>query len=143
MTKNTIHTWSVCVVATGMLLAAHTAYASEIRYQPINPAFGGNPFNNSYLMGTAEVQKAYNAPVVKREVTDPLDDFANTLSRSLVSRLSRDITDAILGEDAQDSGQFVVDDMVLNFERINDVVNIEILDSTGNSTQIELPAPLY
>ena len=126
-----------------VVLFSGISQASEIRYKPVNPSFGGNPFNSSYLLGTAEVQKQFDAPARERELADPLENFSNTLSRSLVTRLSRDITEAILGENAQDSGRFVVDGMLLNFERIDDMVSIVIQDPNGNQTQIELPAPQF
>ena len=32
-------------------LAAAAPASAEIVYQPINPSFGGNPFNSSHLLG--------------------------------------------------------------------------------------------
>jgi curli production assembly/transport component CsgF len=33
--------------------------AQDFVYQPINPAFGGNPYNYNWLLGQAEVQNMY------------------------------------------------------------------------------------
>ena len=134
-------TFALCVVAS---VASTSAYSSELKYQPINPGFGGNPFNNSYLQGTAESQKQFNAPARQRTATDPLADFSNTVTRSLISRLSQDITESIFGENAQDSGQFVVGDLTLDFQKEGDLVNIVIQDaSSGGETTIALPVPQF
>jgi len=134
----------VIAAAVCALAVSQSVNASELRYRPLNPAFGGNPFNSGYLQGTAESQKQYDAPVRQSNRRDPLADFSNTLTRSLLNRLSLDISDAILGENAQDSGEFVVDSMTLRFQRDGDLVNINILDGgTGNETNIALPVPQF
>lgn len=48
--------------ATAMVLVAAgvgigTASASELRYTPINPSFGGNPFNGTFLLDVAREQR--------------------------------------------------------------------------------------
>lgn len=121
-----------------------TASASELRYRPVNPAFGGNSFNSSFFQGTAETQKAYDAPVRKRTTQDPLEDFSNQIQRRLISRLSSDITEAIFGENAQDSGQFIVGELTLDFAREGELVNIIIQDAaSGGETTIALPVPTF
>jgi len=37
-------------------LAASAAEASSLTYTPVNPTFGGNPNNGSYLLSTAQAQ---------------------------------------------------------------------------------------
>lgn len=33
--------------------------AGELVYQPVNPAFGGNPLNEDFLIGTAQIQNQF------------------------------------------------------------------------------------
>lgn len=40
-------------------LLAGTAFAGDLIYRPINPAFGGNPNNFDYLIGTAQIQNQH------------------------------------------------------------------------------------
>ena len=40
-------------------MLAQQASASELVYQPINPAFGGNPFNGPFLLETATLQNGH------------------------------------------------------------------------------------
>lgn len=53
---------SVAAVAAALAIgvcasATASAVASEMVYRPINPAFGGDPFNSSFLLETARAQK--------------------------------------------------------------------------------------
>ncbi len=117
------------------------ANASPMKYTPVNPSFGGSAFNGSYLLGNAEAQ---NNNVKPTKTTDPIANFSNTITSSLISRISRDIADSILGENAQDSGTFTVGDTVLNFNREGDVVRINIVNNVnGQQTTVEVPAPTF
>ncbi|CAM5384452.1 curli assembly protein CsgF [Eoetvoesiella caeni] len=53
-------------------LAAGPAAAGQLVYTPVNPSFGGNPLNGSYLLQKAQSGKSYPLP------TDDLD-FMNSL----------------------------------------------------------------
>jgi len=115
------------------------AYAEQLKYQPINPAFGGNPFNGSNLLSTASAQRG-SAPVKKR---DAMADFSSGIQSTLLSRISRDISDAILGEDAKQSGTFSVGGTQIDFHRDGANVVIDIKDPTQGSTTITMPVPTY
>src|SRR3546814_7176938 len=41
---------------------AGTASAQDMVYTPINPSFGGNPFNSSHLIGIANAQNNFKDP---------------------------------------------------------------------------------
>jgi curli production assembly/transport component CsgF len=117
--------------------------ASELVYQPVNPNFGGNPFNGQYLLNSATLQNQYldDSGPTRR---DPLAEFTTTLQRRLLSELAGQITDAIFGEDAAESGTITVGDTTVDFERIGDQVRLQITDAaTGNETVIELPVPSF
>jgi len=125
------------------LLIAMGAHAGELTYKPINPSFGGDPFNGTYLLSNAQAQNQYEDED-SRSNTDSLQNFSRTVTSSLLNRLSFDIADAIFGEDAQDSGQFRVGDTQINFQRNGDVVTINIADAlTGETTTVELPVPQF
>ena len=36
-----------------------SAAAEDLVYTPVNPSFGGNPFNSAHLLGIANAQKGY------------------------------------------------------------------------------------
>lgn len=113
------------------------AAASELTYKPINPNFGGNPFNDGILLGTANAQNKYGPD---RQETDPTEQFIRSLQSRLFSGLARQVTDAIFGDDPQDSGSFTVGDQTVDFERGLEFITIEIGNNAdGSSTVIEIP----
>ncbi|MGH1477835.1 MAG: curli assembly protein CsgF [Geminicoccales bacterium] len=113
------------------------ALASEITFKPINPSFGGNPFNDSHLLATANVQNKYMA---KREESDLSEQFVRSLQSRLYSSLATQVQDAIFGDDPQESGTFTVGDQVVSFVRGLELITLEISNlADGTSTIIEVP----
>lgn len=146
MKTKTIESLSTGLLAFAVLILGLTCLvkvteAGELKYAPTNPSFGGNPFNSSHLLGTAEAQKDFEAPSRERP---PAEQFADDIQRSLFSAISREISDAILGEDARESGNFTVGDTRVDFQRKGDQVVVDVFDDkTGGQTTIELPVPRF
>ena len=44
------------VIGSMILIAVGAAAASQLVYKPIDPAFGGDPLNGSWLLGQAQAQ---------------------------------------------------------------------------------------
>lgn len=131
--------FSSLMAATVLVGAA--ANASPIVYKPVNPSFGGDPFNGTYLLNTAQANNHYEKPTKKQ---DPLENFERTITSSLLNRVSQQIADRIFSEDGTggDTGTFVLGNTTLSYQRNGDVVDITILDGvTGTSTTISVPAP--
>ena len=122
-------------------LCVSSAYAEELKYRPTNPSFGGNPFNGQYLLSNATAQRQHDPPDRKR---DPLEEFSDSIKRSVLSRVSREVADQILGENAKDSGHFEVGDVTIDFHRDGDEVVIDIKDPVaGGETTVQIPYPQY
>ena len=124
---------------TALLLigSASLANASELRYQPVNPNFGGFASNGSYLLQNADVQNQHKPT---RESTTGSQNFASTITNSLLNRIAFNIADQIYGENAQDSGRFVLNDTLLEFNRADGQIIVNITNSTtGETTRLELP----
>lgn len=125
------------VFAITLLMLTASAAADEIRYKFNNPAFGGNPFNGPYLLNNAQVQRQYKDPDANKS---PTEEFSENITRSLLSQISRQISDQIIGEDAKDSGHIEVDSTVIDFRRQGDTVQIDVFDAlSGDSTSIKVP----
>jgi curli production assembly/transport component CsgF len=119
-----------------------TAGAQDLIYRPINPSFGGDPFNSSHLLSLAEQQNDFD----DRGFTplDPQQQFAASLERRILSRTSQEITERIFGEDPQQSGEFEVGDQQISFEQVGDQVDITLLDlETGATTSLTVPTPRF
>ena len=65
------------------LLIHLPAFATDLVYAPINPAFGGSPLNGSHLLATAQAQNPYRAPT-----NSSLQNFNNSLQQAILNRLS-------------------------------------------------------
>ena len=80
-----------------------TAFAGPIVYQPINPAFGGNPLNGTFLLNEAQLQNSYKDPNATSAngaaQKTPLQQFQDSLQRAILNRIAQAVTGGIV--DAQ------------------------------------------
>ncbi len=79
--------------AAALWLAAAGAQATELVYRPVNPAFGGDPMNGSMLLNNAQSQNNLKDPATTQanaglSQRTPLQQFSDTLQRSILSRLA-------------------------------------------------------
>lgn len=125
--------------AVPLAMAATAASAQDMVYQPIDPSFGGNPFNSSHLFGIANAQNDYSDPS-SREATSQADIFARQLQSRLLSALSSQIVDAIFGENPQESGVISFGGQTITFVRTLSEVTLTIIDNdSGEETEIIIP----
>lgn len=97
--------------ATGLALLCATSLASagELVYQPINPSFGGDPFNGSYLLGKAQAQDTHEAPGTSRyEPLSATERLVQSLQSRLISQLISDVGAGDINEGSFDSTDFGV-----------------------------------
>ncbi|WP_324749130.1 curli assembly protein CsgF [Sphingomonas sp. LY54] len=126
-------------VSTSIALSAWPAAAQDLVYEPINPSFGGNPFNSAHLLGIANAQNNYKDPKSSTGGSQA-DIFARQLQSRLLSALSSQIVDAIFGENPQESGTITFGGQTINFNRGLDAVTLTITnDETGEITTIVIP----
>lgn len=129
---------STCSV---LILSNHAA-AQDITYQPVDPTFGGNPFNSAHLLGIANAQNTYKDPN-STSSSSQADIFARQLQSRLLSALSSQIVDAIFGENPQESGTISFGGQTINFVRgLQDVTLTITNDDTGEETVIIVPTYL-
>jgi len=122
---------------------AGKSYSQDFTYTPKNPAFGGNPYNYSWLMSSAQAQndiKETTSSAYSSYSTDPLKDFSESLNRQILSQLSRQIVAKQFGEDALSAGTYVLGDYQIEVGDQADGLNITILDNkTGSQTTVAVP----
>jgi len=122
---------------------AGKSYSQDFTYTPKNPAFGGNPYNYSWLMSSAQAQndiKETTSSAYSSYSTDPLKDFSESLNRQILSQLSRQIVAKQFGEDALSAGTYVLGDYQIEIGDQADGLNITILDNkTGSQTTVAVP----
>ena len=133
------------LIFTQLLLFSLLAEAQDLVYTPKNPAFGGNPYNYSWMLSSAQAQDTYEAPqnessLYGRYGSDPASDFAESLNRQILSRLSREIVTRQFGEEALEEGSYVLGDYQIDIGDAGGGINITITDnSTGSTTTVEVP----
>jgi curli production assembly/transport component CsgF len=76
---------SVHVMASLMALLSFGVVASELRYTPVNPTFGGNPLNASGLQANASSQNTTKAPPVAQPTA--LEKFTTNIQNAIISKL--------------------------------------------------------
>jgi curli production assembly/transport component CsgF len=119
--------------------AALPAVAQDITYQPIDPSFGGNPFNSAHLLGIANAQNDTKDPKAQ-STSSQADIFSRQLQSRLLSALSSQIVDAIFGENPQESGTISFGGQTIDFVRGLTEVTLNITDNgTGEVTTIVIP----
>src|SRR5690554_2424582 len=135
-------TQGVIASLVGAVLAATLATpaaAQDIVYRPIDPSFGGNPFNSAHLLGIANAQNDYRDPTT-RQSNSQADIFARQLQSRLLSALSSQIVNAIFGENPQESGTISFGGQTINFVRSLTEVTLNISDDqTGEVKTIVIP----
>ncbi|MEL6323403.1 MAG: curli assembly protein CsgF [Pseudomonadota bacterium] len=129
----------IMIVLVAAVSAAGLGASQDLVYDPINPSFGGNPFNSSHLLGIANSQNDFEAPVDETGESQA-DLFLRQLESRLLSGLAGQVTEAIFGDDPQESGIIQFDTQTIEFVRGLDSVTISVFDvTTGQTTEIILP----
>jgi len=94
--------------------------ATELVYTPINPSFGGNPLNGTWLLNNAQSQNDYDDPDLKNRTvagTSALERFTSQLQSRLLGQLLDNIstgntgslsTDAFIVDVVDDSGALTI-----------------------------------
>jgi curli production assembly/transport component CsgF len=127
-----------------------TAKASPLQYQPVNPTFGGNPLNGSFLLGTANANnyRYLNNPQTQNQFNQQqstADQMRQALVSSLISQATQTAINSILGTNgtARDSGVFSVAGETIAFNRVGGQINITLTDPGGSQTQVSVPVPQF
>lgn len=117
-------------------------YSQQLVYEPLNPAFGGNPYNYSWMLSSATSQNKLTAAQQPREEQSELERLGENLNRQLLSQISRTLLQEQLegfGSFNQE-GTFTYGTLNLEIYRSSEGLVINILDTaTGEETQIIIP----
>ncbi|QKG57090.1 curli assembly protein CsgF [Hymenobacter sp. BRD128] len=128
------------------LLVSLAAWAQPTRaqkfvYQPINPAFGGNTFNYTWLQASATAQNRIQAPTnATSATTDPLAQFSANLNQQVLSQLTSRLITSQFGQGAIKPGTYNVGAYQVQVSQSTGGVVITVTDTgTGNQTTITIP----
>jgi curli production assembly/transport component CsgF len=115
--------------------------AQELVWRPINPSFGGNPFNAEWLLSQAQIQDKFKEESSRDFYSrDPLEDFKESLNRQLLSQISRQLVSSTFGEDGITDGHYELGDFSIDIISTAEGISITIFDfTTGGQTNIIVP----
>lgn len=128
-----------CSLASLVLLAslASAATATELVYTPVNPAFGGNPLNGTWLLNNAQAQNDHEDPAIKDRAsafasTSALERFTSQLESRLLSQLLTNINNG-------NTGSLQTDAFIINVIDDSGALSIQVTDRvTGEISEIQV-----
>ncbi len=133
------------MLAAGLLTAA-PAQAGSLVYQPVNPSFGGSPLNGSWLQAEATAQndasrraqrlQQIQSAISSSSTQSPGQIFAQQLQSQIYSSLANQITQAIFGENAQQSGSYSFGGSQVTFQRVGANIQLQIFDGQSTTTVV-------
>ncbi|WP_452598799.1 curli production assembly/transport component CsgF [Pontimicrobium sp. MEBiC01747] len=124
-----------------LALISYCGFSQQLTYEPINPAFGGDTFNYTWLLNSANAQNSFTDPDATSRNADEseLEQFSENLNRQLLGQLSRTLFNTQLGEGLQE-GTFTFGTLSLEIYESAEGLVVDILDTnTGEQTQIIVP----
>jgi curli production assembly/transport component CsgF len=125
-----------------MLLTASlsSSAAGDMVYRPINPSFGGDPFNSNHLQSLASAQNLHKPTSNSASSQTTSERFVAMLQSRLYSSLASQVAEAIFGDNAQPEGTITFDDQQVHFVNTGTEIQISITDFlTGEVTNITVP----
>jgi len=124
--------------AMALLTLSGAARADEMTFKFTNPSFGGNPFNSSHLLAVAGAQNDNERPPTPKETQS--EQFVRLLQSRLLSALAGQVSDAILGDQAQPTGRIIYGTQTVEWETQTDTIRLTISDTKeGSTTIVEIP----
>ena len=127
--------------ATFLFAGTLQAMAQDFVYTPVNPAFGGNYLNYSWMLSSANAQNKYQESSDFGFNQDPLADFEQQLQRQILSELTRNVIQDRFGEiDLSQQNSFTFGEFSININPGANGVEINIFNtSTGQQTTVTVP----
>lgn len=136
------HAMRLLLASMAALLFADICDAGTLVYTPINPNFGGNPLNGSWLLSQAQAQNQFtqsNSSSAGSAAQSPGQIFAQELTSQLYSSLANQITQAIFGQNAATSGTFSFEGTTITYQHVGGNIQISINDGS-TITNVTVPA---
>jgi curli production assembly/transport component CsgF len=117
------------------------AVSQDFVYEPVNPAFGGNYLNYTWLLNSANAQNDYEEDDTSSgyDSDDPLSDFESTMNSQILNQLSQSLMQNYFGEELQ-VGQYNIGNYEIEIAPGTNGLEVAIFDSsTGDKTTVTVP----
>ena len=111
-------------------------HATELVYTPVNPSFGGNPLNGTWLLNNAQAQNDFDDPDLKSRTavagTSALERFSSQLQSRLLGQLLDNISTG-------NTGSLSTDSFIVNVIDDSGALSIEVTDrASGEVSEIKV-----
>jgi curli production assembly/transport component CsgF len=131
-------------------LGAMPVGASELIYQPVNPNFGGNPLNGTFLLQQATDNNHFLTAPSSSTQPNSSQSFNSQVQSALLSALESQAAQIAVNEILGTNGQAVnqgtvnIGGELIQFQRTGGQINVNLTDTTtGANTQISVPVPQF
>ena len=123
-------------VVFSLLLISPLSWGGNMSFQFINPNFGGNPNNGSFLLNEAQAQNSYKDPSTNNNygVTAPsaLDNFTQAIQAQVLNGL---LTNINTGK----PGRMVTNDFIVDIANTDGQLQLNVTDrKTGQVSTIQV-----
>ncbi|GGJ94153.1 curli assembly protein CsgF [Pseudomonas matsuisoli] len=122
----------LALLASFVLLPVN-GHATELVYTPVNPSFGGNPLNGTYLLNNATLQDRNKDPDARTSSYNSqsaLERFTGQLESRLLSQILNNIEDG-------NAGSLTTDQFLINIIDDSGNLTVQITDRiTGEMSEI-------
>jgi curli production assembly/transport component CsgF len=133
------------ILTIWLCLLPFMVHAQDFVYTPVNPAFGGNTYNYSWLLNSADAQKKKTS--TSTSATNPFDqsqsnlsNFTSNLNNQILNELTSRILQDQFGNFSLQNGQYTVGNYQIDIKQGTQGLDINILDKqTGGQSSITIP----
>lgn len=119
-----------CALLCGLV---GSVQATELVYTPVNPSFGGNPLNGTWLLNNAQAQNDHEASSSRSSTSSrqsALQRFTSTLESRLLSQMLSNIEEG-------NTGSLTTDAFIVNMIDDGGELTIMITDrATGEVSEV-------
>ena len=124
-----------------MFLGFFLGKSQQLVYKPINPNFGGDTYNYSWLLASANSQNQFdNSSSSYNYNTSSMNSFTESLNRQVLSQLSSRLFQNSFGTGGVQAGNYLLGSMYVQISDTNQGTMITILDTnTGEQSEVVIP----
>lgn len=119
-------------------LGASPPAKAQLRWNPVNPWFGGNAYNGTWLLSQAQVHRP--VPAKAKKVEDPIADFQKSVQRQLMSRLALRLVQGAFGDSTLMPGTYVFGNFSVTVQQDEEGISVNLVNAVnGTSTTVQIP----
>lgn len=114
--------------------------AQQLTYKPINPAFGGNSYNYTWLQNSATAQNQHIKSNKGNKGKSALNSFSESINRQVINNITRNLFGSSFEDGNFTPGVYNFGSLYIEISESSEGLLFSILDTeTGEQTEIIIP----